>query len=96
MLSVGEEKVGGGRDEDSTAIGGKNSATDGVDGSTLCLPIGWTYGRLDTESSGGMAPASPQAPPPSFDKRIIGKNVEGLNCWFVEERRGWGRRVKDL
>ena len=65
---VGEEEVGGGRDEDLTAIGGKNAATAGVAGATLCVPNNWLYGQLDTESSGGMVPASPQLPPPSFDR----------------------------
>ena len=54
-----------------------------------------------------MAPASPQAPPPSFDRRRIGTTiaVEGvgspgrikeLDCRFEEERSGWERRVRDL
>ena len=60
---VGEEEVSGGRDEDSTAVGGRNGATAGVAGAILCVPNDWPYGRLDTESSGGMAPASPQSPP---------------------------------
>ena len=66
-----------------------------------------TIGRLDTESSGGMAPTSPQAPPPSFDRRRIGNaiavdgvdspgRVYELDCWFEEERRGWEMRVRDL
>ena len=67
--------MGGGRDEDSTAVGGRNAATAGVAGATSCVPNDWPYGRLDTESSGGMAPASPQAPPPSFDRRRIGNAI---------------------
>ena len=35
---VGEEDVGGGRDEDSTALGGRNAATAGVSGATLFVP----------------------------------------------------------
>ena len=69
--------MGGGRDEDSTAIGEKNAATAGVDGATSCVPNDWPYGRLDTEPSRGMAPAFPQAPPPSFDRRRIGKAIAG-------------------
>ena len=65
---VGEEDVGGGRDEDLTAVGGRNAATAGVAGATFFVPNDWLYGRLDTVLSGGMAPASPQAPIPSFDK----------------------------
>ena len=90
----------GGVDEDLTAIGGKNADTAGVSGATLCVPKDWLYGRLDTELSGGMAPASPQAPPPSFGRQRIGNvisvdgvgspgRVEELYCWFEEERRGW-------
>ena len=62
---------------------------------------------MDTESSGGMAPAHPQAPPLSFDRRRIGNaiavdgvsspgSVEELDCRFKEERRGWEMRVRDL
>ena len=65
---IGEEEVGGGRDEDLTAIGGENAATAGVDGATSCVPNDWLYRRLDTDLSGGMAHVSPQAPPPSFDR----------------------------
>ena len=101
---LGEEEVGGGRDEDSTAIGGKNAVTASVAGANSCIPNDWPYGRLDTESSGGMAPASPQPPPPSFDSRRIGNaiavdgvgspgRVKELDCRFEEERRGWERRV---
>ena len=104
---VGEEEVDGGRDEDSTAIGGKNAGTAGVAGATLCVPNDWLYIQLDTELSGGIAHASPQAPPPSFDKRRIGNaidvdgvgrpgRVEELDCQLEEERRGWERRVRDL
>ena len=35
---LGEEEVGGGRDEDSTAVGGRNTATAGVAGATSCVP----------------------------------------------------------
>ena len=91
--------MGGGRDEDSTAVGGRNAATAGVAGATSCVPNDWPYGRLDTESSGGMAPASPQALPLSFDRRKIGNaiavdgvgnsgRVEELDRRFEEERRG--------
>ena len=65
---VGEEDVGGGRDEYSIYVGGRNVATTSVAGATLFVPNNWPYGRLDTESPGGMAPASPQAPIPSFDR----------------------------
>ena len=92
--------MGGGRDEDSAAVGGSNAATAGVASATPCVPNDWPYGRLDTESSGGMAPASPQAPPTSFDKQRIGNvisvdgvgntgRVKKLFCRFEEERRGW-------
>ena len=91
--------MGGGRDEDSAAVGGRNAATAGVSGATSCVPNYWPHGRLDTESSGGIAPASPQAPPPSFDRRSIGNTiavdgvgrpgrVEELDRRFEEERRG--------
>ena len=54
-----------------------------------------------------MAPASPQAPPPPFDRQRIGNaitvdgvdipgRVEKLDCRFEEDRRGWERRVRDL
>ena len=87
--------MGGGRDEDSTAIGWKNMATAGVAGATSFVPNDWLYGWLDTESSGRMAPASPQAPPPSFDRRRIGHaisvegagspgRVEQIDCRFEE------------
>ena len=56
---LGEEKVGGGRNEDSTAIGGRNSATAGAAGSTFCVPNDWPHGWLDTESSGGMVSTYP-------------------------------------
>ena len=90
---VGEEEVGGGRDEDSTAIGGKNAATAGVAGATSCVPNDCPYGRLDTESSGGMAPVSNQANPPSFNRKRIGNaiavgspgRVEDIDCRFEEE-----------
>ena len=101
---VGEEEVGWGRDEDSTAVGGRNAPTVGFSGATSCVPNDWLYGRLDTELSGGMAPASPQAPSPSFDRRRIGNaiavdspsRVKELDCRFEEERRGWERRVRYL
>ena len=72
---VGDEKVGGGRDEDSTAVGERNVATAGVAGATSYFPNYWPYGRLDTEPSGGMAPASPRAPSPSFDRRRIDNDI---------------------
>ena len=65
---VGEEEVGGGRDEDLTDIGGRNTATAGVSGATSCVPNDFMYGRLETESSGGMTCAPPQAPPLYFDR----------------------------
>ena len=46
---VGEEEVGGGRDEYSTSIGVRNAATAGVSGATLCVPNDWPYGQLGTE-----------------------------------------------
>ena len=92
---VGEEEVGGGRDEDSAAIGGNNAATAGVAGATSCVPNDWPYGRFDTDSSGGMVPAFPQAPPLSFDRQSIVNAiavygigspscVEEIYCWFEE------------
>ena len=65
---VVEEDVGGGIDEDSTAVGGRNAATADVAGTTFFVPNDCPYGRLDTDSSGGMAPASPQESIPSFDR----------------------------
>ena len=52
-------------------------------------------------------PASPQVPPPSFDRRRIGNTiavdgvgspgrVEEIDGWFEEERSGWERRVRYL
>ena len=35
---VGEEEVGWERDEDYTAIGGKNAANSSVAGATPCIP----------------------------------------------------------
>ena len=63
---VGEEEVGGGRDDYLTAVGGKNADTAGVAGATSCVYNYCLYGPLDIESSGGMAPAYPQAPSTSF------------------------------
>ena len=96
--------MGGGRYDDSAAIGGKNTATAGVAGATSCVPNNWLYGQLDTYLSGGMAHASPQAPPPSFDRqRIVNAiavdgvgspvRVEEIYCRFKEERHIWERRV---
>ena len=65
---LGEEGVGWGGDEDSTAVGGRNAATAGVAGAILFIPNDWPYDRLDTESSGGMAPAFPQSPIPCFGR----------------------------
>ena len=104
---LGEEDVGWGRDEDSTAVGGRNAATAGVASTTLCVPIDWSYVRLDTESSGGMAPASHQAPLLSFFRQRIGNAIsvddigipgqeKELDRWFKEERSGCERRVRDL
>ena len=78
---VGEEEVGGGRYEYFTSIGGGGGAdTAGVAGATSCVPNYCMYGRLDTELSGGMAPASPQAPSHSFGRKMIGNaiSVDGL------------------
>ena len=47
---LGVEDVGWGRDEDSTAVGGRNAATAGVAGAILFIPNNWPYGRLETES----------------------------------------------
>ena len=82
---VGEEEVGGGRDEDSRSIGGKNAATAGVAGATSCIPRDWPYGRLDTESSGRMAPEYSQAPPPSFDRRRI-RNAIAVDRFGIPSR----------
>ena len=92
--------MGGGRYEDSTSLGGRDTATVGVSGATLCVPNDCTYVRLDTELSGGMAHASPQAPPPYFDRKMIQNNiavdgigspghVKELDCRFEEDWRGW-------
>ena len=67
--------MGGGRDYDSTAGWGRNAATAGVAGATLCVPNNFMYGRLDTESSGSMATASNQTPLPSFDRQRIGNAI---------------------
>ena len=99
--------MGGGRDEDSTAVGGRNAATARVAGATVSVPNNRAYGQLDTELSGGMAPSSPQATPPYFDRRRIGKviafdgvgspsGVKELDRQFKEERHGWERSVQDL
>ena len=93
-----------GRDEDSTAIGGKKAATASVASATSCVPNDWLYSRLYTDLSLGMAHASPQAPPSSFDIQKIGNaisvggvgrpgNVEELDFRFEQERRGWERIV---
>ena len=90
---VGDEEVGGGRDEDSIAVGGRNADTDGDLIATLCVPNNFLYGRLDTEPSGGMAPAYSLAPQPSLDRRRIGStiavkgvgrhvHVEEIDRWF--------------
>ena len=87
--------MGGGRDEDSTALGGGNADTAGVAGANLCVPKFFPYGWLDTESSGRMAPTSPQAPSPSFDRQRIGNDiavdgvgrpscVKNIDCQFKE------------
>ena len=99
--------MGGGRNENSTAVGGRNMATSGVAGATSCIPNDWLYGRLDTDSSGNMTPESTQAPPQFFDRRRTGNatfvdgvgspgRIEELDRRFEEERRGWERRVLDL
>ena len=80
-------------------------ATAGVAGVTSCVPNDCLYGRLDTETSGGMAPASPQTPPPSFDRQRIGNaivlddvfipgRVEELDCMSEEDQCVWERRVQ--
>ena len=74
---VGKEEVGGGRDEDLTAVVHKNSDTAGVAGATSYVPNDFLYERLDIESSGGMAPASLQAPLTSLDRRMIGNSITG-------------------
>ena len=99
--------MGGGVDEDFTAVVGMNVDTTGVVGTTLCVTNNFPYVRLDTESSGGMAPASTQAPPPSFDRKRIGNaisvdrivspsRVKGLGCRFEEEWYVWDRILQDL
>ena len=97
--------MGGRRDENLIDIGGGDSAPAGVAGNTSCVPNDWPYGRLDTELSRGMDPASTQATPPSFDKQRIGNaivfngvgspgRVEELDWRFGKERHGWKRRVQ--
>ena len=96
--------MGGGRDEDSTSVGGRNLATAGVAGATLCVPNNRLHVRLDTYSSGGIATESPQAPPPSFGRKMIGNTIfidsigspgriKELDCRFEGERRGWEGRM---
>ena len=63
--------MSGERYEYSTAVGGRNAANAGVAGVITCVPNDWPHGRLGTELSGMMVPASTQAPPPSFDRRRI-------------------------
>ena len=63
--------MGGGRDDYLTVVGRRNADTAGVAGVTSCLSNNFLYGRLDTELLGGMAPSYPQAPSPSFDRRMI-------------------------
>ena len=63
---VGEEEVGGGRDDYLTAVGGKNADTAGVAGATSCVHNDCPYGRFNIKSSRGIAPASPQPPSTSF------------------------------
>ena len=46
---IGEEEVGGGRDEDLTAVGVRNADTSGFAGATSCVPNNFPYGRLDTK-----------------------------------------------
>ena len=97
---LGEDDVEGERDKDSTVVGGRNTATVYVADATSCVPNNCLYGQLYTYSSGGMAPASPQAPPPSYDIQSIGHaisidsiNIPGrvkeLYCRFKEERLSW-------
>ena len=98
--NVGYEEVGGGRDEDLTAVGGGGSAaTADVSGASAYVPKNWPHVRLYTESSGWMSPAYPQDTPPSFDRQRIGNattidgvvipgRVEELDCWFGKERCG--------
>ena len=104
---VGKEEVGGGRDEYSAAVGGRNGSTVSFSRATFSVPNNWMYGWLDTESSGSMAPASNKAIQPSFDRQRIGNAisigrvvspgyVEELDCQFREERRGWEKRVRDM
>ena len=64
---LGEEEVGGRRDEDFTALGGRNADTAGVSGAISCVPNICLCCRLNTELSGGMAPASPKEYIPSID-----------------------------
>ena len=92
---LGEEEVGGRIDEDFTALGGRNADTAGVSGAISCVPNICLCCQLNTELSGGMAPASPQAPSPYFDGRRIGTviafegvgspgRVKEIDCWFKE------------
>ena len=50
---VGDVDVGGGRDEDSIVVGGRNTDTAGVYGVTLCVPNDWMYDQLDTDFQEG-------------------------------------------
>ena len=97
----------GGVDEDPTAVGGRNAATSSFSGAISCVPNYCLYGQLYTELSGGMAPASPQAPPPYFDRRRI-RNVIAVDKFgspglvkelyfqFGDEWLGWENIVQDL
>ena len=48
---VGEEEVGGRRDEESKAIGVDNAATAGVAGATLCVDV-WPVGHRFVRRNG--------------------------------------------
>ena len=95
------------RDDYLTAVGGRNAATSGIYGATLCVLNYCPYIQLDTELSVGMAPESPQAPPPFFDRRRIGNaisidvvgspgRIRDLDCRFEEYWHGCDSRVRDM
>ena len=69
--------------------------TADVAGATSCVPNYFLYGRLETESSGGMTRVFPQEPLLSFDRRRIGNaiavegfgspgRIDELDCRFGE------------
>ena len=67
--------MGGERYEYFVAVGVRNVDTSSVAGATSYVPNNFPYGRLNIDSSGGMAPESPQTPSPYFDRRRIRNTI---------------------